>query len=179
MSDQPDTDPLTGEWERHFHRLSADLHAKSRTATLADEVAQALLKDAADMIKVEQEATKHGGRSVIKPRDKTRMLEVAHRIAKDSRVEIQRRLAPAKPQETVGQPIHQNPSLASTLANLNLPAATKAGMAQAQLEAMPLDQAVLFYDSLIQEPRLGQEFVTLIQWYPPLELAEGDVEDLD
>lgn len=179
MTDQPDTDPLTSEWERHFHRLSADLHAKSRTAELADTVAQELLTDAALMIQADKKAAEQGGKSVIKPRDKTRMLEVAHRIAKDSRVEINRRLAPAKPQETLGQPIHQNPSLASTLANLNLPPVTKAGMAQAQLEAMPLDQAVLFYDSLIQEPRLGEEFVTLIQWYPPLELAEGDIQDVD
>lgn len=173
------TDHLTDEWERHFHRLSADLHAKSKTADLADTVAQELLQDAALMIKAEKEAVDAGGKSVIKPRDKTRMLEVAHRIAKDSRVEIQRRLAPANPKETLGQPIHQNPSLATTLANLNLPAATKAGMAQAQLEAMPLDQAIVLYDSLVQEPALGREFVRLIDWYPPLELAEGDVSEVD
>ncbi len=175
---EPTGDPLTVEWERHFHRLSADLHAKSRTAQLADDVAASLLEDAAAMIKTERKLTESGGKGMIKARDKTRMLEVAHRIAKDSKTEIHRRLAPAKPQEVIGQPIHQNPSLSTTLAQVNLPPAEKARMIKAQLEVMPLDQAVLLYDALMQEPALGPDFVRLIDWYPPLELEEGDVEEL-
>lgn len=173
------TDHLTDEWERHFHHLVADLHAKTQVGQLADEIVMLQLTKGKDMLLADQEAEKNGGKAAIKLRDQTRFLEVAHRIAKDSRSDIQRRVLPAAPAETVGQPIHQNPSLSTTLANLNLPEKTKAGMAQAQLEAMPLAQAILFYDSIIQEPKLGREFAAMIDWYPPLELAEGDVEEVE
>ena len=162
-----------------FHRLSVRLAEANKVKAVADEVTQALLEQTRDMVILDNEAIKGGVKPSIKQRDRTRMMEVTHRIARDAREEITRRIVPAAPKDTVGQPVQNQQSIVDVVAGMKLPVEIKAAKVQDLLEQLDLGQAIVLYDSILHHPQLGQEFLAKVDWYPPMELDAGAVEEID
>lgn len=162
-----------------FHRLSTRLAEANKVKAVADEVTTALLEQTRDMVILDNQAIKKGVKPSIKQRDRTRMMEVTHRIARDARDDITRRITPAAPKDTVGQPVQNQQSIVDVVAGMKLPDEIKAAKVQDLLEQLELGQAIVLYDSILHHPALGEQFLARVDWYPPMELEEGDIQEVD